>query len=130
MSVDSSGSLQSSFANVTYDSSAGVHGMALSPHNDFVYSADDMGNAVWVHSYNQSSAVVKEVQRIAAPTGSDPRHLAVHPAGLFVYVLYEASSELAVYSRNKVTGELINTNVTYSLIPSSKQISLSLFDIN
>ncbi|KUL88367.1 hypothetical protein ZTR_04886 [Talaromyces verruculosus] len=91
ISVDDAGSLQSSFANITYDNRAGVHGLALSPQNDFIYSADDMGNAVWVHSYSQSSAVVNEVQRISAPEGSDPRHIAVHPAGLFVYVLYEKS---------------------------------------
>lgn len=120
ISVDVAGSLLSSFANITYDNRAGVHGLALSPWSDFIYSADDMGNAVWVHYYNQSSAVIKEVQRISAPDGSDPRHITVHPADLFVYVLYEKSSELAVYTRNKFTGRLVNTNVTYSLIPSCK----------
>ncbi|RAO70373.1 uncharacterized protein BHQ10_006385 [Talaromyces amestolkiae] len=119
ISVDAAGSLQSSFANITYDNRAGVHGLALSPQADFIYSADDTGNAVWVHSYNQPSAVIKEVQRISAPDGSDPRHIAVHPAGLFVYVVYEKSNELAIYTRNKSTGRLVNTNVTYSLIPSS-----------
>ena len=127
ISVDDAGSLQSPFANITYDNRAGVHGLALSPQNDFIYSADDMGNAVWVHYYNQSSAVTKEVQRTSAPDGSDPRHIAVHPAGLFVYVLYEKLSKLAVYTRNKSTGRLVNTNVTYSLIPSCKPVSISPF---
>lgn len=126
ISVDAAGSLQSPFANITYDNHAGVHGLALSPQADFIYSADDTGNAVWVHSYNQSSAVIKEVQRISAPDSSDPRHIAVHPAGLFVYIVYEKSNELAVYIRNKSTGRLVNTNITYSLIPSCKLISVSL----
>ncbi|PCG88384.1 Lactonase, 7-bladed beta propeller [Penicillium occitanis (nom. inval.)] len=127
ISVDAAGSLQSSFANITYDNRAGVHGLALSTQADFIYSADDTGNAVWVHSYNQSSAVIKEVQRISAPGGSDPRHIAVHPAGLFVYVVYEKSNELPVYIRNKSTGRLVNTNITYSLIPSSFSNSSSYY---
>lgn len=119
ISVDSTGSLQAAFANLTYDSSAGVHGLALSPQNDFVYSADDMGDAVWVHSYNRSSTEVQEVQRISAPTGANPRHLAVHPRGKFTYVIYEELNELAVYTRDTTTGKLAETNQTYSLIPSS-----------
>jgi len=125
--VDAAGNLQSSFANITYDSSAAVHGLALSPQSDFIYSADDDGNAVWVHSYDQSSAVVKEVQRISAPDGSGPRHIVVHPAGLFVYAVYEKSNKVAVYTRNQSTGRLVDTNITYSIIPSCKLVSVSLF---
>ncbi|KAF7551371.1 hypothetical protein G7Z17_g5049 [Cylindrodendrum hubeiense] len=116
ISVDS-GVLDTSFASLEYDSTAGVHGLALSPASDFVYSADDMGNAVWVHSYDNSSGAVEEVQRLSAPTGANPRHLAVHPNGLFVFVVYEELSEIAVYSRDIASGELISTNTTYSLIP-------------
>lgn len=67
MSVDSTGSLQVVFSSLTYDSSAGVPVLALSPQNDFVYFADDMGDVVWVHSENSSSTDVHEVQRISAP---------------------------------------------------------------
>ncbi|KAL6412896.1 carboxy-muconate cyclase [Ilyonectria robusta] len=119
ISVDS-GTLDTSFASLEYDSAAGVHGLALSPANDFIYSADDMGDATWVHSYDSSSGVVKEVQRMSAPTGANPRHLVVHPNGLFVFVLYEELSEIAVYSRDVASGELTNTNTTHLLIPSSE----------
>lgn len=122
ISVDS-GALETSFADLSYDSTAGIHGLALSPDDNFIYSADDMGNAVWVHSYKRSTGAVEEVQYISAPTSANPRHLAVHPNGLFVYVLYEELSEIAVFSRHVSTGMLTNTNKTFSLIPSSKSTS-------
>lgn len=116
-----SGTLQSSFATLDYDSTAGVHGLALSPKDDFIYSADDMGNAVWVHSYNKSSGAVEEVQYITAPTGANPRHLAVHPNGGFVFVVYEELNEVAVYGRDVANGKLTSMNTTYSLLPSGMQ---------
>ncbi|KAH8898446.1 3-carboxy-cis,cis-mucoante lactonizing enzyme [Thozetella sp. PMI_491] len=119
ISVGESGMLEAAFANVTYDSAAGVHGLALSANNDFVYSADDMGNAVWAHSYDSATGTVEEIQYIAAPTGANPRHLIVHTNGLWVYVVYEELNQLAVYSRDNTTGLLTDTNTTYPLIPSS-----------
>ncbi|KAF2252018.1 3-carboxy-cis,cis-mucoante lactonizing enzyme [Trematosphaeria pertusa] len=119
ISVDERGVLQTTVANLTYGSSAGVHGLALSPENNFVYSADDMGNAVWVHSFVSTTRTAEQIQYLAAPTGANPRHLAVHPNGRWVYVIYEESNQLAVYSRNNTTGKLTDMNTTYPLIPST-----------
>jgi carboxy-cis,cis-muconate cyclase len=118
ISVDDSGSLESSFANATYNSAGGVHGTGLSANNDFLYSADDMGNAVWVHSYDSATGTIEEVQYLAAASGMNPRHLAVHPGGSWVYVVYEEGNSIAAYSRDQSTGELTFTNTTYSLLPS------------
>jgi carboxy-cis,cis-muconate cyclase len=116
-SVDAYGSLQTVFANVTYDSTAGVHGTSISPDNKFIYSADDPGNAVWTHSYDPTTGMVAELQRIEAPEASHPRHLATHPNGEWVYVVYEESNKIASYKRDTLTGLLSDTNVTYSLLP-------------
>lgn len=118
MSVDSSGALVSQIANLTYDTSAGIHGLAISPDGQFVYSADDMGSRVWAHSYDDETSVnyssVSEIQELA---GAGARHLTVHPNGNWLYVVYESANEIGVYSRDATTGELTNTNETYSLIP-------------
>lgn len=95
-----------------------MHGVALSPNNDFIYSADDMGNAVWVHSLDSVTGTVEEVQYLAAANQSDPRHLTVHPNGDWVFVVYEAANSIAVYSRDPTTGELTFSDTTYSLLPS------------
>lgn len=120
ISVDESGALQGLMANATYDSESGVHGSDVSPDGGFFYSADDMGNGVWVHAVDETAGTVEEVQHLDADDGSDPRHLAVHPNGDWVYVVYEAASSIAVYSRDNSTGMLTFTNTTYSLLPDGK----------
>jgi carboxy-cis,cis-muconate cyclase len=111
--------LDSVISNATYDSAGGVHGTSLSAGSDFLYSADDMGNAVWVHSINEDGTVT-EIQYLAAASDSDPRHLTAHPNGNWVYVVYEAGNSVASYSRDSTTGELTFTNTTYSLLPDGK----------
>ncbi|KAI3553892.1 hypothetical protein CABS02_05930 [Colletotrichum abscissum] len=118
ITVDDAGVLQEATANVTYDSAGGVHGTWMSPNNDFIYSADDMGNAVWAHSYDNTTGEVTEVQYLAAAEGSNPRHLTVHPNGNWVYVVYEEANSIASYKRDTTTGKLTFTNTTYSLLPS------------
>lgn len=120
ITVDDSGALQAVMANATYDSDAGVHGSDVSPDGGFFYSADDMGNGVWVHAVDETAGTVEEIQHLDADDGSDPRHLAVHPNGDWVYVVYEAASSIAVYSRDNSTGMLTFTNTTYSLLPDGK----------
>lgn len=80
----------------------------------------DPGNSVYVHSIDTTAGTVEQIQHLVAPTESDPRHLAVHPNGNWVYVLYEAASTVAVYSRDSTTGLLTDTNTTYSLLPDGK----------
>lgn len=123
ISVDDTGALQSLMANATYDSGSGVHGSDVSPDGDFFYSADDMGNGVWVHAVDETAGTVEEIQHLDAEDGSDPRHLTVHPNGKWVYVVYEAASSIAVYSRDNSTGMLTFTNTTYSLLPDGKIFS-------
>ncbi|OQD93455.1 hypothetical protein PENSOL_c032G09820 [Penicillium solitum] len=112
------GSLKAVTANITYNTNAGVHGLAVSAKGNFIYSADDSGDAVWVHSYDNTTQTLTKVQRVSAPTGANPRHLAVHPKGLYVYVVFEETTALGIYRRNPTTGRLTYTNQTYSLIPS------------
>ncbi|KAL0944674.1 uncharacterized protein CTRU02_202561 [Colletotrichum truncatum] len=117
ITVDDNGVLKEATANVTYNSAGGVHGTGLSANNDFIYSADDMGNAVWSHSYDKTTGNVAELQYLPAASGSNPRHLTVHPNGNWVYVVYEEANSIASYKRDTTTGELSFTNTTYSLLP-------------
>ncbi|KAF2654638.1 3-carboxy-cis,cis-mucoante lactonizing enzyme [Lophiostoma macrostomum CBS 122681] len=119
ISVSTTGALQSALTNVTYDATAGVHGTSLSPASDFLYSADDMGNAVWTHSFNSTTGTAVQLQRLSAPSGANPRHLATHPNGRWVYVVYEELNQLATYERDVQTGLLTDANTTYPLIPAA-----------
>jgi carboxy-cis,cis-muconate cyclase len=72
MSIDSSGTLTAIIANITYEVSAGIHGVAISADTKFLYSADDMGGAVWAHSGNISSGEVAQIQYLTAPPEANP----------------------------------------------------------
>ena len=77
-----------------------------------------MGNAVWAHSYDRETKTSQTLQYLAAPEGANPRHLAVHPNGDWVYVIYEEANSLAVYKRDNKTGLLTDGKTTYSLLPA------------
>jgi carboxy-cis,cis-muconate cyclase len=89
MSVDINGALDKLIQNYTYKSTSGVHGMAISA-SSFLYSADDSGNTLWTHKIDNSTGKVALVNSIGGPTtGSDPRHVAVHPNGQYLYVVLD-----------------------------------------
>ncbi|KUI57331.1 Carboxy-cis,cis-muconate cyclase [Cytospora mali] len=117
VSVDETGTLDSNLQNISYYSGSGVHGMALDPAGDYIYAADDSGNAIWTYSIDNSTGLLTFVSAISAPTtGAAPRHAAVHPGGKYIYVILEESNELAQYKIDPSTHIPDFTNVTYSLL--------------
>ena len=121
ITVTSSGTLKSIVANISYSTTSGVHGLALSSDNRFIYSGDDMGGAVWAHSYDATSNKVSKVQQLNV-TGN-PRHLVVSPQGSYVYVMLETGNKVAVFTRDSRTGRIAATNTTFSTIPPGKFLS-------
>lgn len=118
MSVDGDGTLVETIQNYTYASDSGTHGMALSPDSAFLFSADDSGNALWSHAVDAAAGgEVALVGELAGPSdGADPRHVAAHPNGTYLYVVLEAASEVAQYRYDAATGVPAYTNVSYSLL--------------
>ena len=103
--------------NFTYERDSGVHGVALSPDSQFLYSADTSGNAIWTHSISRDDGAVKFVARLAAHSATThPRHLVVHPSGRFLYAVHEGSSEVAQYYVNPNSGFIDFDGTLYSLI--------------
>lgn len=86
-----------------------------------------MGNAVWAHSYDRETKTAQTLQYLAAPEGANPRHLAVHPNGGWVYVIYEEANSLAVYKRDDKTGLLMDEKTAYSLLPAGMFILFPCF---
>ena len=120
ISVDDQGSLSRIIQSFDYEIGSGVHGLALGPNNDILYSADDSGNSLWTHSINSDTGQVEFLDRIAAPThGSDPRHITVHPDGGFAYVVFEGTNKLALYRIDPNTKTLAYTK-SFPLIPPGK----------
>lgn len=121
-SVDAHGVLETVVQNYTYFADvSGVHGVALSPDSQYLYSADDTGNTLWTHEVDRASGMVKELANLTGPLpGSDPRHVVVHPKGQYLYVILEGSSQLAQYTIEPRTGLPIYIDA-YSLLFSAQQ---------
>lgn len=121
LSVDDDGTLIEAVQNFTYATDSGVHGLAVAPSGQFLYSADDSGNRVWTHRIDNATGEVTLVANLTGPaTGSDPRHAAVHPGGKYLYVVLEGTSQIALYALDDTTGLPTAINATYSLLPSGK----------
>jgi carboxy-cis,cis-muconate cyclase len=122
MSVEADGTLQDVIQNITLQSSSGIHGMAVDPDSNIVYSADVSANGIWVHQVDRFTQNLKQLSFVSAPeANAGPRHLIVHPNGQYLYVVMETKNEVAVYAINQ--GErneqkkITFTGLRYSLIP-------------
>ncbi|KAL2874937.1 hypothetical protein SGCOL_009916 [Colletotrichum sp. CLE4] len=118
MSVDSDGLLVEAIQEYNYSSSSGVHGTAFDPTGAFMYSLDDTGNVIWVHSVNNSTGELTYVANVTAPVeGADPRHGTVHPTGNYLYVVHEGTNEVGVYKIDASTGIPTYADISYPLKP-------------
>lgn len=122
LSVDEQGVLDGVLQNYTYfPNVSGVHGAAFSPDSRYLYSADDTGNTLWTHTIDRATGEVAFLANLTGPSpGSDPRHVVVHPAGNFLYVILEGASQLAQYTIDQETG-LPAFDEAYSLLVSAYQ---------
>lgn len=124
MSVDAEGVLAESVQEYNYSSSSGVHGVTFDPTGAFMYSLDDTGNSIWVHSVDSTTGELTYVANISAPKeGADPRHGAVHPTGNYLYAVHEGTNEVGVYKIDLNTGIPSYANASYPLIPSGRLLS-------
>ncbi|RMZ90816.1 hypothetical protein DV736_g1953, partial [Chaetothyriales sp. CBS 134916] len=128
LDVYSNGTLSEVVQNYTYLTTSGVHGLAFSRNQSYLYSADDSANSLWTHSIDPTTGELTYVSRIAgAESGADPRHATLSPSGKYLYVIYEGTNELAVYALDSDTGIPTFTNVTYPLIPQDSSLSNSSY---
>ncbi|KAI9663814.1 MAG: hypothetical protein M1821_007304 [Bathelium mastoideum] len=128
LGVLANGTLTDVAQNYTYLPASGVHGLAFSPNQTFLYSADDSANSLWTHGIDASTGELTYISRLSGPySGADPRHVAVHPEGKYLYVIFEGTNQLAVYSLDSDTGEPAFQNITYPLIPQNTGLSNSSY---
>ncbi|KAI1434870.1 Lactonase, 7-bladed beta-propeller-domain-containing protein [Xylaria sp. CBS 124048] len=98
-SVDANGTLDRVVQEYAlYPPDAGIHGTAFTPDGAYLLAADTKGNRIWTHSLARESGEMALVDVIEGPVqGANPRHLAIHGTGRFVYVVLEGVSGLATY---------------------------------
>ena len=79
---------------------------------------NDLGlDATIVYSFDSTAGRLTEANRIAAPAGSGPRHLAWHPNGRVVYSINELSNAINVYQWDG-NGNLTAVQENVSTLPA------------
>ena len=100
-----------------YVNTSAIHGLAFSPEEKLLYSADLSADKIWTHAIGEDG-LVSLVDRYDLPkAGMHPRHLAAHPNGKYVYVLMEHVNTLVEYEVDKRTGAPVKELQTFSLLP-------------
>ncbi|KAI8965206.1 carboxy-cis,cis-muconate cyclase [Daldinia sp. FL1419] len=123
MSVDDSGTLSSAVQSYKYDDGSAVHGVSFSSDLKYLYSADDGGNSVWIHSINENDGSLNFEWRVNMPdNGADPRHMVTHPKGGYAYTVFEGTSKVAQFLKSDL-GKLYLLDQTYPLIKDGDQAS-------
>lgn len=79
----------------------------------FEYELDDLG-------------LMREVKRFLVPAGSGPRHLAIHPAGRYLFVLGELNSSVTVVSRDSRDSTVVTSVSTLPAGASGTNLAAGL----
>jgi carboxy-cis,cis-muconate cyclase len=120
-STDSDGALEKCIQNYDYAPDSAIHGMAFDPQEHYLYSADMWGNKVWCHRKDHDSGKLELVGHVIAPKDHDqPRWVAVHPSGKYLYALMEHGNTLAEYVIDRRTRLPVYTHKSYPLVPECK----------
>lgn len=92
-----------------------MHGLALAFNDTVLYSADLTENSIWTHRIadgsgedgkgNGNVGQVEQVGRLQLQEGLGPRHLVVHPTGLYLHVIMETANELFTFDLDETTHE-------------------------
>lgn len=127
MSVDETGALQQVVQDFEYlDDGSSIHGLALSPDSDILYSADTYGNNVWTHAVSKTTGLVGDVldKTVGPSEGSNPRHVSLHPSGKALYAVTEGSNQVVWYKVDDETRIPHQQEPIYSLLPASANSSM------
>ncbi|KAI0106600.1 Lactonase, 7-bladed beta-propeller-domain-containing protein [Hypoxylon sp. NC0597] len=123
MSVHDNGTLRDVIQGYEYADGSAVHGVSFSNDSQYLYSADDGGNAIWVHSINPSDGSLEYHSRLNMDEEkSDPRHVVTHPEGQYVYTVLEGTSQVAQFLTNELH-KLYPMKAAYPLINDGDKAS-------
>lgn len=97
--------------------------VVVSKDGRFVYVTNRGDHMIVVHSVDQDSGVLTQVQRISSG-GPWPWHFAIHPGGKWMLVANRDASAINLFSIDRQTGKLTNTGKSLST-PTPVHVHLS-----
>jgi 6-phosphogluconolactonase len=96
-----------------------AHSINVDPANRFAYVADLGLDKVLVYRFDaeKGTLVANDPPFAAVAPGAGPRHFAIHPNGLFAYVINEMSLTVTAFSRDPDRGSLTEVQTISTLPP-------------
>jgi len=113
--LDETGRITGEFAEAQHEGKGPVTDKQWAPHPHFAgFSSDtrflyvpDLGtDQIWVYRVQTQQPMLQLVQKAAAPPGSGPRHMVIHPLLDRVYVSDELPARVSRYALNREDGTL------------------------
>lgn len=113
--LDDAGRITADFAEARHEGKGPIADKQWAPHphyagfsNDtrFLYVPDLGTDHIWVYRVQAEQPMLQLVQKAAAPPGSGPRHMVIHPVLDMVYVSDELPARVSRHALNRETGEL------------------------
>jgi len=98
------------------------HSIRVDPTNRFALVGDTGLDAVFVYKFNvgDGSLTPNDPPFVKAPPGANPRHVAFHPNGRWLYALTEAGSTIMLFNWDSLRGALLEVE-TVSTLPKDFQ---------
>ena len=99
-----------------------AHGVAFSPDNRFVLSADMGADRVFIFRFDECSGVLKPNSPpfFDVPAGWGPRQLVFHPSGKYVYLMNELSAMITVLAWSMKEGVLTQIQTVAAMSPDAE----------
>lgn len=96
-----------------------AHAIVLDPANRFAYVADLGLDRVLVYQFDGRNGLLtlNNPPSASVKPGAGPRHLAIHPAGRFAYVINEMNCTITAFNNDSDKGELREAQ-TISTLPA------------
>ena len=98
------------------------HSIRVDPSNRFVLVGDTGLDRLYVYKFNvkDGSLAPNDPPFVVAPPGANPRHVAFHPNGRWLYVLTEAGSTIMLFNWDAQRGAMSEVQ-TVSTLPKDFQ---------
>ncbi len=131
--IDPDGKLQPPSSSIRHQGSSAhperqkgphAHGIALDPANRLAYVADLGLDKVLIYRFDPAAGALTpgapEFAFVAAAAG--PRHVAMHPAGRFAYVINEMACTITAFAVDQKTGGLTQLQ-TVTTLPGGQAVA-------
>jgi len=96
-----------------------AHHAVFTQNNDFVMVPYLGSNIIRSYAFNETTGAITQAQSVTLPTAaSGPRHIALHPNGMWLYSINETTGTIDLFTVNQTNGVLTPVQTFTVPLPS------------